>query len=130
MPWEGKPKWSGEYAKFGDVVGKLFPVVMNEPFLIAIEGCNDLFFMLFSTEEKLKETVEKFLAKLGQPDLPYSTGRVLQTDMIDYLLELGRNSPVKTRLMCDPVVIDDHHTKWIEIVKEGDVYKYVDSELN
>lgn len=120
MPWNGKPTWDGSYGNFGDVVGKLFPVVENQPFLIAIEGSNDLFFMLFSTQEKLDETLKKFLKKLNVPENSYTTGRVLQTDLIDALIEM------KVRLMCDPVVIDDHHTKWFEIVRQGDIYKYVE----
>lgn len=126
MPWQGKPKWSGEYASFGPVDGKLFPVVNGEPFLIAIEGSNDLFFMLFSTEEKLHATTEKFIAKLtaGGLPIPYDIGIVKDTEMVDALIEM------KVRMMCDPVVIDDHHTNWTEIVRQGDIYKYADPENN
>ena len=124
MPWQGKPKWDGEYKKFGPVVGKMFPTVKGEPFVIAIEGSNDMFFTLFSTEEKLKDTTGKFLKKLGLPEDAYTVGRVLQEDFVNALKGYG------IRIMCDPVVIDDHHTKWVEIVQEGDVWKYVDAENN
>jgi len=122
MPWEGKPKWSGEYASFGPVEGKLFPTVLGEPFVIAIEGSNDMFFMLFSSEEKLRDTTNKFLKKLGMAEDSFTIGQVLNDDFIDALIGY------KIRFMCDPVVVDDHHTKWVEIVRQGDIYKYVESE--
>jgi len=124
MSWEGKPKWNGEYASFGKVMGKLFPVMGVEPFLIAIEGSDDMFFMLFSDEEKLRETSTKFLKKLGVTENLLSVGRVTSDEFVDSMISMG------IRLMCDPVVIDDHHTKWVEIVRQGDVYKYVDAETN
>lgn len=124
MPWSGKPRLNGEKAEFGEVTGKLFPVVANQPFVIAIEGCEDIFFTLFSTKEKLEETIQKFLKKLDVPTDQLSIGRVLQSEFVDNMFDLG------VRLMCDPVVIDDHHTKWIEIIRKGDEYKYVDAESN
>jgi len=124
MPHEGKPKWDGNYGKFGPVVGKIFPTVAGEPFVIAIEGSNDMFFTLFSTEDKLKDTTGKFLKKLGMPEDAYTIGRVLQEDFVDALKGYG------IRIMCDPVVIDDHHTKWVEVVKKDDMWQYVDAESN
>jgi hypothetical protein len=124
MSWEGKPKWSGEYASFGEVTGKLFPVMGVEPFVIAIEGSDDVFFMLFSDEEKLRETSTKFLKKLGESENLLSVGRVTSDEFVDSMISMG------IRLMCDPVIIDDHHTKWVEIVRQGDVYKYVDAQTN
>ena len=111
MPWSGEPK------------GKLFPVVNGQPFVLAIECSNYMFFMLFSTEEKLKDTTLKMMmTKLGLTgEVGYD--EIKDENFVDEMMNL------KIRMMCDPVVIDDHHTKWTEIVRQGDVYKYV-SESN
>jgi len=105
-------------------VGKLFPVLGAEPFVIAIEGSEDMFFMLFSDEEKLRDTSTKFLKKLGAPENLLSVGRVTSEEFVQSMIGMG------IRLMCDPVVIDNHHTKWAEIVRQGDIYKYVDAQNN
>ena len=46
--WEGKPKWNGEINPFqiGTFLGKFFPIIHNEPFLIKIEGSEDFFFFI------------------------------------------------------------------------------------
>lgn len=124
MPWDGKPKWDGKYVEFGPIEGKLFPVIMgNIPFIIQIEGSNDYFFMIFSTEEKLRDTVDKFTLKLGNKTA-YSVGKIKTKKLVDLLIDEG------IRIMCDPIVVDDNHTKWCELVRHGDVFKYVDPEVN
>lgn len=120
MPWKGKPQWSGRYAIVGDITGKLFPMMGDQPFVIEIEGSDDMFFMLFSDEKKLRDTSTKFFAKLGASETLLNIGRIKNDEMIEAMIDMG------IRLMCDPVVIDEHHTSWLEIVKEGDVYKYVE----
>lgn len=119
MPWQGEPQPNGDPPAegFKEVIGKLFPVVGAEPFVIAIEGSNDLYFMLFSDEEKLKATTEYFLKKLGM-EVPYGHGRVTSEEFIDAMIEM------KIRIMCDPHVVDDHHTKWTELARQGDLGKY------
>lgn len=118
MPHEGPPRWNGKYVDLGPIVGKVFPVVLGQPFVITIDGSDDLFFTIYSNEEKLKETTEKILHKLGMPN-EYGIGRIRENEFIDAILEY------KIRLMCDPVVVDDNHTKWSEIIKEGDQYKFL-----
>ena len=119
MPHHGPPKWDGTYVDIDPIAGKFFPVVLGQPFVISINDSNDLFFTLYTTEEKLKETTGKVLIKLGMPS-EYTIGRVRKTkDFIDAILEGG------IRIMCDPIVVDDNHTKWSEIVKEGDQYKFL-----
>ncbi len=44
------------------------------------------------------------------------------------LLDIVRDKGI--RLMIDPVVVNDHHTKWKEQVQEGDEWKYQDFESN
>jgi hypothetical protein len=124
MPWEGKPKWTGERIDLGGIEGKLLPIVYDEPFAIQIEGSNDFFIMLFSDEEKLTEAMRHFLRKLGMPDLIYGIAKVKNTQLLEELKKLG------FRLMFNPLVIDDHHTKWGEIIKKGEEWRYVDPETN
>ena len=124
MPHQGPPKWDGTYVDIDPIAGKFFPVVLGQPFVISINDSNDLFFTLYTTEEKLKETTGKILAKLDMPN-KYTIGTVRETkDFIDAILEGG------IRIMCDPIVVDDNHTKWSEIVKEGDQYKFLDPQRN
>lgn len=123
MPWEGKPLWDGEYVECRPIEGKMFPAVLGSPMIIQIEGCPDFFVMVFSTLEKLQATTDHFLKKLGMP-VPYAIGKIESEEFLEYMMEL------KLRVMFDPIVIDDHHTKWGEIVKEQDRYKYVDPRAN
>jgi len=115
----GPPRWDGKYVKVGPIAGKVFPVVQGQPFVICIDDSNDLFFTIFSDEEKLKETTEKIIAKLGMPN-EYGIGRIHQNEFIDAILDSG------IRIMCDPVVVDENHTKWSEIIHDGDEYKFVE----
>lgn len=117
----GPPTWDGKYVTVGPIAGKVFPVVLGQPFVICIDGSNDLFFMIFSNEEKLKETTEKIIAKLGMPN-EYGVGRIREKEFIDAILDYG------IRIMHDPVVIDDNHTKWGEIIRDGDEYKFIQKE--
>jgi hypothetical protein len=103
---------------FGPLTGKLFPVVNSQPFVVQIEGTDDFFFMLFSDEELLKNTTEKMMRKLGMTGR-YDIGRVTSEQLFDAMRDMG------IRLMADPQVVDDHHTQWKEIVKEGEEWKYM-----
>ena len=83
MPHQGPPKWDGTYVDIDPIAGKFFPVVLGQPFVISINDSNDLFFTLYTTEEKLKETTGKILAKLDMPN-KYTIGTVRETkDFID-----------------------------------------------
>jgi hypothetical protein len=124
MSWEGKPKWNGEYADVKVDSYRFFPMKDNEPLFILLEGTEDTFFMIFSEEEKLRETTTKFLKNINFSENGLVVGQIKSQEFLDVLIEMG------IRIMCDPVVIDEHHTKWTEIVRRGDVYKYVDAENN
>ena len=119
MPWNGRPRWNGKYVKdFGEITEKIFPVLNGQPFVVSIEGTEDLFFMLFSDEEKLKETTLSMMTKLGlSGQLTHNVFK--ETSFIDEILDM------KIRIMCDPVIVDDHHTKWFELLHQDDMYKYI-----
>lgn len=124
MPWEGPPKVSSYSApKFGPLVGKLFPIVMGAPFVVLIEGSEQGYFTIFSSLDKLQDCIEKFLRKMGAP-IEYTVAVLKNEDLVNEVMRLG------IRIMADPVVIDDHHTQWTEIVREGDLWKYIDSSSN
>lgn len=123
MPWDGPPRWSGEKVVPSQVVGNYYAETpLLGPLIILIEGSEDPFFMVFSTEEKLRATVDRMKNKIGFPT--YFIEQVPNKGFLDIFIQN------KIRIMYDPVVIDDHHTKWTEIVKENEIYKYVNPEIN
>ena len=127
MTHEGKPKWNGKIADI-DLHGCVFAWGGDKlgPCLMLLEGCSDdePFCPIFSTPEKLHAHMD-YLTSRGMGLGNYSIKQV--DDPADFM---GSLREAGVRLMYDPRIINDHHTKWHEIVYAGEEWMFVDSEAN
>ncbi len=120
MAWYGSPEWTGGVEEDLDLEGKLIPLVDGELFFVQIEGCEDYFLMIFPTMEKLDKIVPEFMKQL---DIKLSyTAESLTKEMVLGLDNLRKASGV--RLMYDPEIINRHHTKWKEVIYNGEQWKF------
>ncbi len=119
--WLGKPKWNGEKVNV-DLKTFFLPIVHNEIFCMFIDGCDDAFVTTFSTEEKLHPVMDHLKTKIGFPS--YEVKQITNTEV--FLTAVLKNY----RVMLDPQIINDNHTKWFEIIKEGNEIFYIDPEVN
>lgn len=123
--WEGKPKWN--HSKPIDVnlngcVLALHPIM--GPVLTQIENCKDYFLPIFDDEKDLRQHIN-YLQNRGLGDFEYV---VKQVDDPNEFLDSVREAGV--RIMFNPQVISDHHTKWKEVIKSGEEWKFIDAERN
>lgn len=120
--WTEKPKWNGKTA---DVVlsSCLLPAVDGQPFLLQVEHCDDFFLPVFSSIEKLNTVMSHIKKKIGV--LYYTIKQI--TDGREFLESVRKGG---VRIMFDPRIIDDHHTKWLEVIKEGEEWQLLDQESN
>lgn len=125
--WEGKPKWDGQRVELhlercfiALVCHPVMPLI-EQPLCILIEGSDDHFMPVFSTEDKLHPVIVHTLKKLNLPGKYTVTAIEDPEKFFDCLRAEG------IRNMIDPIIVNDHHTKWFEAVRDGDVYKYLDS---
>jgi hypothetical protein len=121
QPW-GKPRWNGKKVNV-DLNKALLPVVNNEAFCIQIEGCENFFMLLFSAEADLRAVMAQLQKKIGFGGYAIK----VVTDPEDFMrsiMELG------LRIMLNPQIINDHHTKWLEVIRDGDEIFYFDAEVN
>lgn len=109
----GKPKWNG-VEKDVDLQGCLIPCHETlGPILMQIENCEDFFCPIFSTKEKLQDHMTYINIssyKIKKVDDP--------KDFFDSLREHN------VRVMHDPQVINEHHTKWNEVIYDGEQWKF------
>jgi hypothetical protein len=92
----------------------------EEPILVIIESTEDDFLPIFSTVEKVAAYL-RHLIHLGCPEEWVKGLFVRKVDkqscgtLLAAFLEHG------VRVMVDPVVVSDNHTKWLEVVFEEGV---------
>lgn len=135
----GPPRWTGKKFEAFKIEGYLIPwsPVSEQPLLVQIHGCEDFFLPIFSDEDKLHAHMEYLHSKGMLPcpvtvdslapnvlqvlgHRPYKIKQVDaggQTDFLESVFEAG------VRIMVDPRIISDNHTKWTEVVFDGDEYK-------
>ena len=124
MAWRGKPKWNGKEVKV-DLENCLLVFVYNLfPFLLHLEYCKDRFLPIFSSEDMLRSFMREHGDKMID-NCPWSIKKIDgQKEFMDSVLDQG------VRIMLDPNVINPHHTKWHEVVRDGEQWKFVDAENN
>lgn len=122
--WWGPPKWNG---KIVDPNWKklFYPSLMGAPLVTLLEGTDDQFAPCFSSVEKLREYMEKLIAQLGE--MNYDITTIAETEIGMFYEAL---KSCKIRIMIDPQIINPHHTKWVEIVEDGEQLKYFNAENN
>ncbi len=126
--WVGRPRWNGKIADV-DLNECLIPFVQGQPFLVLLEDCDDWFLPIFTSPEMLGAVTMKIMVKTGLVDpatvneVPFDIKQITDAgDFIDSVREGG------VRIMLNPQIINDHHTKWLEVVKAGEEYKF--KEMN
>ena len=106
-----------------DLKNALMPVVREELFCIQVEGSPDFFTLLFREEAHLRQVMAYLQKKIG-----FATyGVKVVTDPKEFMksiIELG------IRIMLDPQIINDHHTKWFEVIRDGDEIHFFNAEAN
>lgn len=123
MTWQGKPRWNGKLADV-NITGSLFAYSRMGPVLLVLENCDDLFIPLFSDDEALHHHMEYLFAH----GLPRTDYRIKEIVDASEFLEGMREQNV--RVMFNPQIVDEHHTRWKEVVYQGEEWKFVDAENN
>ena len=118
MSFGRKPHWNGKTHNV-DLNKCLLPFMMGQPLFLQLENCDDYFLPVFTTPENLHDA----LTKMG-----YSGYDIKQVTDAEEFLDSLREGGV--RVMLNPQIIDAHHTKWLEVVKKGEEYLFIDQELN
>lgn len=123
-PWVGPPKWNGKQAKVC-LTGCLLPwhSIMG-PVLVQIDNCKDFFCPVFEKEDDLHQHMEHLFSR-GLPRIVYG---IKQVDDGEIFLESMQECNI--RVMLEPQIINDDHTKWFEVVKDGEQWKFADSTIN
>ena len=124
--WVGPPEWNGKVVAV-ELLGTFIPMLDSSvssipaPLMLQIEGCKDFFLPVFSTEEKLHEVIKQI-----HPGVPYEVITVDENldSKLMTILEKIKPPTGRMRLMYDPEIINNHHTRWKEVIKEGDQWKY------
>lgn len=122
--WNGKPKWNGKIVdvKLSGCVLAFNPLM--GPVLTLIEGCEDYFLPIFSNVDDLHKHIQ-YLQNRGLGKFNYVVKKIDDAnEFLDSIREVG------VRVMLNPEVITDHHTKWKEVIKSGEEWKFVDAERN
>lgn len=120
-----KPTWTGKPIQAASIEGYFLPWQNGQPLFVKLNGCDDWFLPIFSTEEKLDEVVS-YLTVKGYFELaPYSIKQVTgQRDFLESIFEGG------VRVMADPQIINENHTKWTEVVFSGDEINLMADQCN
>jgi len=127
MPWQGKPKWNGKIADI-DLNKCLIPWhAVYGPCLVLLEGCgdNEPFMPIFPTPEKLQAHM---MALIRKGIIKFLGFQIKQIDNAHEFMSCLRENGI--RLMYDPEIVDEHHTRWKEVVYSGEEWKFVDPETN
>ena len=119
-----KPKWNGKILDV-DLKGVLIPWhQFFGPILVLLDDCEDYFLPLFKTPENLHAHM-KHLFERGLPHTKYGIKQIDDpAEFMESLVEGG------VRMMYEPEIINENHTKWKEIVKRSDMWKFADPEMN
>jgi len=121
-PWTGPPRWNGKKVDI-DLKNALMPVVRDELFLIQLENCNNFFVLLFREEPHMRQVMAYLQKKIGFAT--YSVKQVTEPkEFMGSIIDLG------FRIMLDPQIINDHHTKWLEVIRDGDEILFYNLENN
>jgi len=122
--WKGKPKWNGKEV-FINLEGAMLAIHDTfGPVLTLIDNCDDYFLSIFTEVEDLHKHM-KYLQQRGLGNFEYSVKKIDDpSEFLDSLREAG------VRIMLNPEVINENHTKWKEVIRNGEQWKYVDAELN
>ena len=122
-----EPFWNGKVSSIQSVAGFYYGEIGAKiPFAIMIHGSEDSYIPIFSTEAMYNDRMEIWKNHIGP--LPVAM-RQLQNDDVEFLItQTQKLSPsVKARIMIDPEIISETHTRWIERIKVGDAHKYIQS---
>lgn len=129
-PFEGPPRWTGNFVENPDLNGILIPFINQTPFTILIDNCDDHFLVVFTTKEKLDTYI-------NHPAIQGVIKNSLDSFISSYSFNIKQVHDVRAfvesviphaRIMLDPEIINPRHTKWLEIIKDGDQIKYRDPE--
>jgi len=118
------PKFSGEEVSITLTEG-LVPFVHRAPFGWLIHGCDDSFVVIFSTEQLLRDFMNaESVRSLRVKELKTEGFTIVR---IPFRIFLNAARKGGARVMLDPVVVSDQHTRWKEPLScEGDKVKYLD----
>jgi hypothetical protein len=106
------PRWNGKKVRV-NLTGTLLPFVNDEPFCLQVEGCDDFFIQPFTTKERPRQVMARLERKIG---FKGHSIRVV-TDPREVLLSVP---DAGLRIMLDPHIVHDHHTKWLEVIRAED----------
>ena len=121
-----RPKWNGRTYTV-DLTRKVVifapgPFGVRMPFITQLEGSEDFFLLLFSNSESAHDLMRN-LERVLELEQTYDLCRLDDaTELIEAMYAEG------IRIMLDPVVVSDHQTDWVEIVKEGDQWKSIETK--
>ena len=109
----------GDDIRVGDISDDQMLHRVSPRRVMQIENCDDYFTAIFSSKEKL----EAHFKHLGIDDYEICPINEEQ-DFFEFVRTLG------VRLMVDPQCLDEHHTRWKEIIVDEEKGKFIISELN
>lgn len=124
--WRGPPKVTAR-EELADFECVLIATIDGQDFGVLLEGTDDQFYPVFTNEETLNNYMMHIGPRMGLPgywEVRKIEGKEIIEKFFQIIAEQG------TRAMIDPVAVSDHHTKWRERVKVGDLWKYQDFENN
>jgi hypothetical protein len=126
-----KPRWTGKPFSSMKIEGFLIPWHrhQDQPLLIRLDGCDDWFLPIFSNEGKLYVTVAYLIVRglvemepTPPGQVPFKIKQVDKDGQTEFLTSVFEGG---VRVMVDPQILSDTHTKWIEVVFSGDEYKLI-----
>jgi len=118
----GEPTWNGKVVEGIDLTTMVLPFVNGAPFCLLLEGCEDQFLPVFKDVIELRKVMDH-LNGMGLLPMLYRVKQIDDaTEFFDSVREVG------VRIMLNPQVIDAHHTKWLEVIREGDEWRFVRKE--
>jgi len=126
--WTGPPKWNGVERPV-DLKGLVFPFDPTfGPLLVLLNGCEDFFIPMFSKVEDLRSYISYMEENLFRHKLDYIIKQV--DDPAEFFASLYGITVEhrRVRLMLDPQIISKDHTKWLEIIKDGDQWMFSQPE--
>jgi hypothetical protein len=116
------PTWNGK-SRIVTLEGVLIPWLGLQPQLVQVDDCDDFFLPLFSTEEKLREFMVLLDDRMKRIATHYTIKEV--TDGFEFLDSIFEHEGV--RIMLDPILLDNNRTRWTEVIKRGDEFKFFDA---
>lgn len=116
---QGKPRWNGK-SRNVTLTSCLLPFVAGRPLCLQLENCEDFFLPIFEKVEDLRVVMAHLKKKTAFSD--YTIKQITDPhDFLDFVREGG------IRIMLNPCIINDHHTKWLEVVREGEEYLFMEA---